>query len=72
MVRVVTARRILITQERIVQVDDANELKCGARCQFYHHAVVSSHPAWCTLEDRLVVMDSGSRTEACTNGEVKP
>ena len=68
-----TARRVLITQERIVQVDDSNELRCGERCQFLRDSAFS--PAdrhWCKLDGTNAVVRNRNRTEACTSGEVRP
>lgn len=63
-----TARRVIITQERIVQVDDVNELKCGKWCQFFRALYGVD---MCALdENRHQQVLDRNRTEACTGGEV--
>lgn len=60
-----TARRVIVAQERIVQVDDSNELKCGERCQFINWAQC------CNLEGLSRLIVDRNRTEACTDGDVR-
>lgn len=62
-----TARRVLVTQERIVQIDDDNELKCGERCQFLSEGTKAF--AYCTLSGGLCKVIDRNRTEACTGGD---
>lgn len=64
-----TARRVIVTQERIIQTDDANELKCGERCQFIRSVLGCDI---CELDENShrKIIDR-NRTEACTSGNVR-
>lgn len=64
-----TARRVLITQERIIQTDDTNEFKCGERCQFLR--TMTRFCESCRLDGAWVSVIDRNRTEACTDGEVR-
>ena len=65
-----TARRVLVTQERIVQVDSINELKCGKLCQFLSDGVLSAAFQYCRLDGPAVRIVDRNRTGTCTSGDI--
>lgn len=63
-----TARRVQVIKEHIIQTDDTNELKCGERCQFY--VQFSPVNPMCHLRDAPQPIIDRDRTEACVGGEL--